>query len=84
MAQQGNAWTGLLRLRNTCGGDEIRLPIEPLVGLLRHPTAHSDCQHEGDDGVYGVHNDSAVVTGLSIDAYDCASGLPSKGHMGEA
>ena len=33
--------------RNSCGGGEVRLPIEPLVGLLRHPTTNSDCKRTG-------------------------------------
>mmetsp|Transcript_1406 Transcript_1406/g.4195 ORF Transcript_1406/g.4195 Transcript_1406/m.4195 type:complete len:381 (-) Transcript_1406:736-1878(-) len=40
--QNNTVWSQFV-YRNTCGG-EVRQPIEPLVGLLRHPTSHGACE----------------------------------------
>mmetsp|Transcript_3909 Transcript_3909/g.11347 ORF Transcript_3909/g.11347 Transcript_3909/m.11347 type:complete len:385 (-) Transcript_3909:471-1625(-) len=57
--------------RNTCGG-EVRQPIEPLVGLFRHPTSHPACaradhpeyidhQHNGGGGGSVIENKGYMV-----------------------
>lgn len=47
--------------RDTCTGVEMRLPIEPLVGVLRHPTAASACRPEGSTALLAPEHDITIA-----------------------
>jgi len=71
--QNTSVWSQYM-YRNTCGGD-VRQPIEPLVGLFRHPTSHGACgrpdrpefidhQHDGggvDESAQTIENKGYMV-----------------------
>lgn len=42
---------------NSCGGEPLRVPIEPLVGLLRHPLVMRGCNPEGHSLMAEVRHD---------------------------
>jgi hypothetical protein len=56
--------------RNSCSHDEVRFPVEPLVGLLRHPTVHPDCARpEHPEYMDPAHNPAGVVHNFENKGY---------------
>lgn len=39
----GDTWSRFV-YKDSCSGGQVEVPIEPLIGLMRHPTAHTSCR----------------------------------------
>jgi hypothetical protein len=59
--------------KNTCPGGEgqrLEVPIEPLVGLMRHPLAHAQCRRDEDEeeprALLGALPTALFITEMSI------------------
>lgn len=44
----------------------MRLPIEPLVGLMRHPTVNLDCNRKGMATLLSFHISSILGSSLIL------------------
>lgn len=54
--QNSSVWSQFV-YSNSCNNDILRLPCEPLVGLLRHPTTNIDCKRpDRPDLIDKVHD----------------------------
>ncbi len=72
--QDDEIWSHFLCL-DTCTGKDVRVPIEPLVGLMRHPTVQPDCALPDNAALVHATHDSPVAH------LDPTGTMENKGYM---
>lgn len=61
------------RHRDSCTGREVRTPIEPLVGTLRHPAVNEECgRPDRPDLTVVAHDKPSSVRGCASGRWNCS------------
>ena len=62
---------------SSCGGEPLRVPIEPLVGLFRHPLVVEGCNPEGHSLMVDIRHDAIFPGEPLTGGANCVNDLPN-------